>query len=118
MRSEQTSELAKEAYFIAGHFRELQNYMQKAGDNYHGLPACSRTWNRLLARAKEILKLHPTIYGIIEHFQECEPDEEGFGRGIDFESIKAYLSILASALRSSFAFHFPSEEKEGVGFSS
>jgi hypothetical protein len=107
-----TTQLAKEAYVIADQLREMQKSMDERKGAYH---AYTRTYNRQLVRAKEILKLDPTIARTVEHLTSYDEHKES-GWAHDQSQLHADLPILLSALRMFFEFNFPKQEKQKMGF--
>ena len=115
MEEEKEIEFAREAYVLSRQIGELENTMSKSKSAVSGYPSYAKNFNTILERSKEILKGDEIIFRTIAQVTPYNPGKE-FGYIVDFEGIKADLSVLKGALHSFFEFHFPKKEKEKMGF--
>ena len=107
-------ELAKEAYILVNQLEAFEKVLVD-GNNISGYKAVAESYNKMLHRAKELMKIDGTFLGSINHLCNYDPNLE-YGYASEYTQIRVSVPVLKGALHTFCSYYLPANEKEKIGF--
>jgi len=114
MEEQEIINIAKEAYILSKQLGALEEGL-KERKNVSGYRSYAENYNKILARAKQLLQNDEIIFKSIQHLKPYDSSKNS-GYAKEFIEMAGDVLILKEALYTFFEFHFPKKEKEKIGF--